>query len=63
MKLATEMTIAEFEAYLSEQREALFDARVREDTNYYRNPMWRSAVISAHTAKIAMKRRGGKWRD
>ena len=62
MKLATDMTVAEFEAYLKEQREALFDANDRHDVNSkWRNPMWRSAVVSAHTARIAMQRRGGKW--
>jgi hypothetical protein len=61
MKTAINMTIAEFEAHLKKQREALFDAREREDTNHYRNPNWNSAVLSAHSVRASMKRRGGKW--
>jgi len=61
MKPATEMTVAEFEAYLTEQREALFDARESEDINHYRNPNWNSAVLSAHSVRASMRRRGGKW--
>ena len=56
MKLASEMSVEEFAAHLKKQREALFVVPDR-DTNKWRNPKWRSAVISAHTARIAMQRR------
>jgi hypothetical protein len=58
MKLASDMSVEEFAAHLKKQREALFDANDRHDVNRrWRNPKWRSSVISAHTARIAMKRR------
>ena len=58
MKLASDMSVEEFAAHLKKQREALFDANDRHDVNSrWRNPKWRSSVISAHTARIAMKRR------
>jgi len=58
MKLASDMSVEEFAAHLKKQREALFDANDRHDVNNrWRNPKWRSSVISAHTARIAMKRR------
>lgn len=59
MKLASDMSVEEFAAHLKKQREALFDL-TRVDTNPWRNPKWRSAVISAHTARIAMQRRRTK---
>ena len=62
MKLASDMSVEEFAAYLKKQREALFDASNRNDTNKWRNPKWRSAVISAHTARIAMQRRSSNRR-
>jgi hypothetical protein len=60
MKLASDMSVEEFAAYLKKQREALFDASNRNDTNKWRNPKWRSAVISAHTARQSMQRRRSK---
>ena len=62
MKLASDMSVDEFAAYLKARRAALFDASNRNDTNKWRNPKWRSAVISAHTARIAMKRRSSNRR-
>lgn len=62
MKLASEMTVDEFAAYLKARRAALFDASDRHDVNKWRNPKWRSAVVSAHTARIAMKRRSSNRR-
>ncbi len=56
MKLASEMSVDEFAAYLKARRAALFAVHTK-DSNPWRNPKWRSAVISAHTARIAMKRR------
>jgi hypothetical protein len=56
MKLASDMSVEEFAAHLKKQREALFVVPDR-DTNKWRNPKWRSSVISAHTARIAMQRR------
>jgi len=56
MKLASDMSVEEFAAYLKKRREELFAIPDR-DTNKWRNPKWRSSVISAHTARIAMKRR------
>ena len=61
MKLASDMSVKEFAAYLKKQREALFDANDRHDVNSrWRNPKWRSAVISAHTARQSMQRRRSK---
>jgi len=58
MKLASDMSVEEFAAHLKKQREALFDANDRHDVNRkWRNPKWRSSVIAAHTARIAMQRR------
>jgi hypothetical protein len=63
MKLASDMSVDEFAAYLKARRAALFDANDRHDVNSrWRNPKWRSAVISAHTARIAMKRRSSNRR-
>jgi hypothetical protein len=61
MKLASEMSVDEFAAYLKARRAALFDANDRHDVNSrWRNPKWRSAVISAHTARQSMQRRRSK---
>jgi hypothetical protein len=59
MKLASDMSVEEFAAHLKKKRAALFDL-TRVDTNPWRNPKWRSAVISAHTSRIAMQRRRTK---
>ena len=58
MRMATEMTVEEFTAWLAKSRAELMTIPERHDVNRkWRNPKWRSAVISAHTARIAMKRR------
>jgi len=56
MKLASEMSVDEFAAYLKARRAALFAVHTK-DSNPWRNPKWRSAVISAHTARQSMQRR------
>ena len=61
MKLATEMTVEEFEAWLAQSRAELLTIPERHDVNRkWRNPKWRSAVISAHTARRSMQRRRTK---
>lgn len=58
MKLATEMTVEQFEAWLAKSRAQLMEIPERHDVNRkWRNPKWRSAVISAHTARRSMQRR------
>jgi hypothetical protein len=61
MRLATEMTVEEFEAWLAKSRAELTTIPERHDVNRkWRNPKWRSAVISAHTARRSMQRRHTK---
>ena len=58
MKLASDMSVEEFKALLAKSRAELLTIPERHDVNRkWRNPKWRSAVISAHTARIAMQRR------
>ena len=61
MRLASEMTVEQFEAWLAQSRAELLTIPERHDVNRkWRNPKWRSAVISANATRRSMQRRRTK---
>lgn len=60
MKTAAEMTLEEFKVHLKWMRDYLHTGWHREDSNSWRNPKWRSGVITRHTLKQSMQRRKSK---